>query len=69
MPVSEQIAKRKTGYQREIEKLALERLQLSRRIEEIDKLMGQYDAAIQVSDAALRDLDTEAAIDAAKETE
>ena len=69
MTAREQIAKRKTDYQRETERLALERVQLWRRIEEIDKTMGKYDAAIQVCDVVLRDLDTEAAIVAAKENE
>lgn len=68
MTAREQIKDRKNQYQREAEKLALERLKLSRRIEEIDKALAQYETAILVNDAALRDLDTEAAIAAAKET-
>ena len=68
MVAKEQIKNRKDQYQREVEKLALERLKLTRRIEEIDKAVAQYETAIQVGDLALRDLDTEAAIAAAKET-
>jgi prefoldin subunit 5 len=55
-------------YNRRLGELALERLKLSRRIEELDKQMAAYEAAAETADGIRRDLDTEAAIAAAKET-
>ena len=55
-------------YNRRLGELALERLKLTRRLEELDTQMAAYEAAAETADGIRRDLDTEAAIAAAKET-
>ena len=55
-------------YNRRLGELALERLKLSRRLDELDRQMAAYEAAAETADGIRRDLDTEAAIAAAKET-
>jgi len=54
-------------YQKRLGELALERVKLTRRLEELDKQMAAYEAAAETADGIRRDLDTEAAIAAAKE--
>ena len=54
-------------YQKRLGELALERLKLSRRLEELDRQMAAYEAAAETADGIRRDLDTEAAVSAAKE--
>ena len=54
-------------YQKRLGELALERLKLTRRLDELDKQMAAYEAAAETADGIRRDLDTEAAIAAAKE--
>ena len=54
-------------YNRRLGELALERLKLTRRLEELDTQMAAYEAAAETADGIRRDLDTEAAIAAAKE--
>ena len=55
-------------YQKRLGELALERLKLSRRLEELDRQMAAYEAAAETADGIRRDLDTQAAVAAAKET-
>ena len=55
-------------YQKRLGELALERLKLTRRLDELDRQMAAYEAAAETADGIRRDLDTEAAIAAAKET-
>ena len=55
-------------YQKRLGELALERLKLTRRLDELDKQMAAYEAAAETADGIRRDLDTEAAVAAAKET-
>ena len=54
-------------YQKRLGELALERLKLPRRLEELDRQMAAYEAAAETADGIRRDLDTEAAVAAAKE--
>ena len=54
-------------YQKRLGELALERLKLTRRLDELDRQMAAYEAAAETADGIRRDLDTEAAIAAAKE--
>jgi prefoldin subunit 5 len=54
-------------YQKRLGELALERLKLSRRLEELDRQMAAYEAAAETADGIRRDLDTQAAVAAAKE--
>lgn len=54
-------------YQKRLGELALERVKLSLKIEELDRQMAAYEAAAEAADGIRRDQDTEAAIAAAKE--
>lgn len=54
-------------YQKRLGELALERLKLTRRLDELDRQMAAYEAAAETADGIRRDLDTEAAVAAAKE--
>jgi prefoldin subunit 5 len=54
-------------YQKRLGELALERVKLTRRLDELDRQMAAYEAAAEAADGIRRDLDTEAAIAAAKE--
>jgi len=54
-------------YQKRLGELALERIKLTRRLEELDRQMAAYEAAAEAADGIRRDQDTEAAIAAAKE--
>ena len=54
-------------YQKRLGELALERLKLTRRLEELDRQMAAYEAAAETADGIRRDLDTQAAVAAAKE--
>ena len=65
MNTKDEIGKRQEFYKRRQGELAIERLGLSQRIEEIDKELAGYATAQEVNALALRDLDTESAIAAA----
>jgi hypothetical protein len=67
MTAKEEIKLRQDYYQRKRGDLAVERLALSRKIEEIDKMLAACETAIEVNTMTLKDIDTQAAIDAAKE--
>jgi prefoldin subunit 5 len=54
-------------YQKRLGELALERVKLTRRLDELDRQMAAYEAATEAADSIRRDQDTEAAIAAAKE--
>jgi len=69
MIAKEEAQKRQDGFQRARGELAHERLSLTRRIEEIDKQLTAYEGAIEANSLALKDMDTEAAIAAAKAAE
>ena len=62
------LAARQAQLEAHIGALACEHLQLSRRIEAIDAEMGQLEGARVANAMTKKDLDTEAAIAAAKET-
>lgn len=47
--------------------LAYERLQLTRRIEQIDSTIAALEAAIEAGDQTRRDIETAAAIEAARQ--
>jgi hypothetical protein len=64
----EQLQSRKDQYSVQIGKLAYERLQLLRRVDEIDKLIPQLEGAQTENAQALKDLATQEAIDKAKTT-
>ena len=66
MNTKDEITKRQEVYQMRRGELALERLALTRRIEEIDRDLATYEAAVQANAQALKDLGTEAVIAAAK---
>lgn len=69
MTIKEEITKRQEFYLRHRGELAYGRLQLTRKLDEYDKALATCEAAIEVNAAALKDLDTEAAIEAAKAQE
>ena len=60
------LAKRQALYSTRLGQLAYERLGLSRRIEEIDREIGLLEAANTANNLTRRDLDTQAAIEAAQ---
>jgi hypothetical protein len=64
----EQLQSRNDQYVVQIGKLAYERLQLLRRVDEIDKLIPQLEGAQTENTQALKDLATQEAIDKAKTT-
>ena len=55
-------------YYRRIGELSLEGLKLTRKLDEINRQIDAYAAAAEAADGIRRDLDTEAAVAAAKET-
>jgi len=65
----EEAQKRQDTFQQRRRELALERLFLTRKTEDIDKELAALDMAIGVNSLALKDMDTEAAIAAAKAAE
>jgi len=65
----EEAQKRQDSFQQRRRELALERLSLTRKTEEIDKELAALDMAIGVNSLALKDMDTEAAIAAARAAE
>lgn len=67
MVAVEQIKERQAKYQAKMHSLAYERLQLTRRIEAIDGTIAALEAAIEASDQTRRDIETEAAIEAARQ--
>ena len=69
MIAKEEAQKRQDTFQQRLKDLALERLSLTRKTEDIDKELAALDMAIGVNSLALKDMDTEAAIAAAKATE
>lgn len=69
MIAKEEAQKRQETFLQRRRELALDRLSLTRKIEEIDKEMGILEAAGGINSLALKDMDTEAAIAAAKATE
>ena len=56
------------AFRRRIGELAYERLELTRKVEELDQRIAAYEAALEAADQIRRDTDTQAAIQAAKET-
>ena len=69
MNARDEIQKRREGWERSLSSLAYQRLQKTREIEEIDEKISGLEGAIQAARAALADMDTEAAIAAAKTNE
>ena len=69
MIAKEEVQKRQDTFLQRRRELALERLSLTRKIEDIDKELGVLETAIGISSLTLKDMDTEAAIAAAKATE
>jgi len=69
MIAKEEVQKRQDTFLQRRRELALERLSLTRKIEDIDKELAFLDTAIGLSSLTLKDMDTEAAIAAAKATE
>ena len=69
MIAKEEAQKRQDTFQRACGELAHERLSLTRRIEEIDKQLIALEGASEANSLALKDMDTEAAIAAAKAAE
>ena len=63
------VSQRQAGIEQELGKLALERVQLTHRIEELDQSIFALQMAMQANTYALRDLDTDEAIQKAKEDE
>jgi hypothetical protein len=60
------LRQRSEAYNKNIGELAYERLRLTRRIEAIDAEIKQYEIAQAANDLVRRDLDTDAAIQAAQ---
>jgi uncharacterized coiled-coil DUF342 family protein len=69
MNARDEIQKRREGWERSLSSLAYQRLQKTREIDEIDEKISGLEGAIQAARAALADMDTEAAIAAAKTNE
>ena len=69
MIAKEEAQKRQDSFLQRRKDLALDRLSLTRKIEEIDKEMGILEAAGGINSLALKDMDTEAAIAAVKAEE
>jgi len=69
MIAKEGAQKRQDGFQQKCRELAYERLSLTRKIEEIDKQLTAYEGASEATSLALKDMETEAAIAAAKAAE
>ena len=57
---------RHAKLERELAQEAYQRVLLYRQAEEADKRIGQLEAALQENEAAKRDIETQATIDAAK---
>lgn len=56
-------------YRKRVGELAYQRLLLTRQLEQLDRQIASYEAAIEAADQIRRDIETEAAVQAAKETE
>ena len=69
MIAKEEAQKRQDGFQQRCRELVYERLSLTRRVDEIDKQITALEGAIEANSLALKDMDTEATITAAKATE
>jgi hypothetical protein len=68
-PVIDNLKSRRETTVLKIRELAYERLQLTRRVEDIDKFVGQLEGASVANDLVQKDIDTRRAIaEAAKET-
>jgi len=63
--LKERNAERHAALERELAQLSYRRLLLCRQIEEADKRIGQVEGALAENEAAKRDLETQATIDAA----
>lgn len=61
-PVIDNLKSRKETTISKIRELAYERLQLSRRVEELDKFIGQLEGAQVANDLVQKDIDTRKAI-------
>ena len=61
-PVIDNLKNRKDGFADEIRKLAYERLQLTRRVEEIDKFIGQLEGAQVANELVQKDIDVKETI-------
>jgi hypothetical protein len=67
-PVIDNLKNRKESFDKEIQKLAYERLRLMRRVDEIDDTLQQLEGAQIANDLVQKDIDTrEAIIQAQKE--
>ena len=67
-PVIDNLKNRKESFDKEIQKLAYERLQLMRRVDEIDDTLQQLEGAQIANGLVQKDIDTrEAIIQAQKE--
>lgn len=67
-PIVDNLKNRKQSFNCEAEKLAYERLRLTRRVEEIDDTLRQLEGAQIANDLVQKDIDTrEAIIQAQKE--
>lgn len=61
-PVIDNLKSRKETTVSKIRELAYERLQLTRRVEDIDKFIGQLEGAQVANDLVQKDIDTRKAI-------
>ena len=64
--LKDSVSTRQSKYAVQMGKLAYERLQLLRRMEEIDKLLSQLEGAQAENVQTLKDINTQEAIDKAK---
>lgn len=69
MIARDEIQKRREGWEKTLSTLAYQRLQKTREIDEIDRKISELEGAVTATRAALADIDTEAAIAAAKPKE
>ena len=67
--LKEALTQRKAQYERRIRDLAWERQQVQARLTEIDRAAAELGGAVYEIDQVVRDLDTQAAIEAAKAQE
>jgi len=65
-PVTDNLKSRKATTSSKIRELSYERLQLTRRVEEIDKFIGQLEGAQVANDLVQRDIDLRETIEKAK---
>ncbi|MDD5081769.1 MAG: hypothetical protein PHU08_00205 [Dehalococcoidales bacterium] len=64
--LKDSVSTRQSQYTVQIGKLAYERLQLMRRVDEIDKLISQLEGAQSENTQSLKDIQTQEAIDKAQ---